>query len=63
MADLERSDHDLLIEMNAKLDLIVNSNSDHENRLRVVELKVYRWSGVATVTGAILGFAVNRLQF
>jgi hypothetical protein len=54
------SDHsDRLARIETKLDLIVTaltkSLDDHEARIRLVEKKVYWFSGAAAVVGALAG--------
>jgi len=47
--------------METKLDEVIKRLDpvvvDHEQRLRVLEAKVLRWSGMATAIGAVLGTA------
>ena len=56
-----QTDHDLLVVINTKLDILVNNVTDHESRLRRLELKLYGLSGVATVLGAGLGVGVSQV--
>jgi hypothetical protein len=51
----ERTDHDLLIEMNTKLDVALGQIKDHEGRMRKVEFKLWSLSGLAALLGAGIG--------
>lgn len=48
----EKSDHDLLVEMNTKLDVMVNNVGDHEKRIRKVERLLWQATGAASFLGA-----------
>jgi len=59
----DRSDHDLLIEMNTKLDLLVNSDADKETRIRSLERARYTLAGMAALGGGALGVIGQRIHF
>lgn len=43
---MNQADHDLLVRMDTKLDVLIAQGKDHEERLRVVEKTVTEHSGV-----------------
>jgi len=47
----EKSDHDLLVEMNVKLDQALATDKDHEDRIRGLE----RWRWLLTGGAALAG--------
>lgn len=53
----DRSDRDLLVAAVTKLDLLLESNADHEQRLRSLERRVPTLAAAATALGSILGTA------
>jgi hypothetical protein len=53
------NDHDLLIAINAKVDMLVTGDGDKETRLRALERKVFVATGASGVLGGIAGFVVH----
>ena len=62
-SNIQKSDHDLLIEISTKLDTALRQGGDHETRIRSIERKIYGMSGAATIAGAILGLIADKLHF
>jgi hypothetical protein len=58
-----QADHDLLIEMRTKLDMLITSDRDVESRLKKVELWVSRMAGLGVIgvptVAAICAFVVQ----
>lgn len=52
------TDHDLLVRMDEKLNFLVAKNSDHEMRLRRLEM----WGGIALGLSYALQFYFNFLR-
>ena len=48
-------DHDLLVTINTKVDMVLGQSLDHETRLRGLERKIYTLAGAATVGGSLFG--------
>jgi hypothetical protein len=46
------SDHDLLIAMNTKLDMVLLTSTDHETRVRRLERWFWIVAGMAAASGA-----------
>lgn len=45
----------VMVRVDTKLDLMVTTTADHENRIRKLEAKLYVYSGGATVVGMLTG--------
>lgn len=48
-----------LARIEEKIDQILKRDSDHEDRIRVLEKLVWRLSGAATGIGGLIGFAAS----
>ena len=60
-AHMNRTDHDLLVRMETKLDVMLASVADHEKRLRSVEARMYALAASATVLGSGGGWGLGKL--
>ena len=57
----ERSDHDLLISMDTKLDIALGSLADHEKRIRSIERRIWTLSTAAGLAGSTLAFVLDHI--
>jgi hypothetical protein len=51
----DRSDRDLLVIAVTRLDQLLDTTADHEQRLRSLEKRVPALSAIATAVGSVLG--------
>ena len=56
-----RSDHDILVGLDAKFDVLAKQSTDHEQRLRSLEKSKYMALGVASLVGLLGSFLGLRL--
>lgn len=49
------NDHDLLVEIRAKIEGIVKSNDDHEERIRRLERWRWKQVGVVSLISSVIG--------
>jgi hypothetical protein len=52
-------DHDLLIRLDTKLDLVLQRDADKEQRLRRVEQRIWWLGGVSAAAGTGLGWLMQ----
>jgi len=55
------NDHDLLIAMNTKLDIMLTTSADHETRMRRLERWFWIAAGMAAASGAGISAAISTL--
>lgn len=55
-----KTDRELLILMNEKLDVLVTCKDDHENRIRNIEQSFWKVVGAGSFTGLIAGLVGGR---
>ncbi len=58
---MNRTDHDLLVRMETKLDIMLGSVADHEKRLRSLEARGWALAAAATVLGSGGELGLDRL--
>ena len=60
-ADVPQTDRELLIQMNAKLDDLVECSKDHETRIRTLEGSFWKVIGLASVISFFAGLFGGKL--
>jgi hypothetical protein len=53
----------LTSQVGTRLTGLETQSNDHEARLRLLEKKLYRWSGMAAVAGVVGGFLAQHLPW
>ena len=53
------SDHDLLIRIDEKLNLLIMDSSDHEKRIRAIETTRWMLMGGASVIAVVVNYLVR----
>jgi hypothetical protein len=61
-ADVPQTDRELLIQMNGKLDTLVECSKDHETRIRNLEGSFWKVIGMASVISFIAGFFGSKIN-
>lgn len=56
------TDRELLLQMNEKLDRLMDCNNDHEARLREVEHSFWKIIGLASFISFVTGFVGSKLN-
>jgi hypothetical protein len=61
-ADDPTTDRELLIQMNAKLDVLVDCKDDHERRIRSLESSFWKIIGLSSVISFVAGWVGSKIN-